>query len=125
MFAILRGMPQVVYYSNARGEEPVREYVEGLHRTGQRAALASFERCVDLLIEHGPALGMPYARIIDRRNRVYELRFGAHRAAFALHGEEVVLLRAWRKQSQKLDKAEADRALANLADWIGRHQESR
>jgi hypothetical protein len=76
-----------------------------------------FTRIVDLLTEQGPVIPMPYARLIDRSWRLYEARFGDHRAAYAEHNGQIVFLHAWRKRTQKLDEREAERARARLADW--------
>ena len=57
---------------------------------------------------------MPHDRIIDRRERLYELRFGNHRCAYAEVRGVVVLLHAWRKQTQKLDQREEATALRRL-----------
>lgn len=102
-------MRRVVFYEDHRGC-PVAEYLAALGRAGETSALATFERRADLLAEHGVALGLPYSRIIDRQNRLFELRFGDHRAAYCERGEEIVLLNAWRKRSQKLDQRAANRA---------------
>ncbi len=59
---------------------------------------------------------MPYARIIDRRERIYELRPRAHRIAYAEHGGAIYLLHAWRKQTRGLDPQEADTARRRVLD---------
>ncbi|MYB40636.1 MAG: hypothetical protein F4X76_00280 [Chloroflexi bacterium] len=114
-------MPDVLNYEDRRGREPVDEYVVGLLRTGQRTAAATLARHVALLEEHGANLGMPHARLIDRRSRLWELRPGSHRVAYAEHGDHIVLLHAWRKRSQKLDTRELQQARSRLADWMERH----
>ena len=112
----------VVYYQTRRGEQPVAAYLDWLARTGDKAGLAALIGAVELLEEFGRRLGMPQSRIIDRRARLYELRGGGHRIAYAFgtdrSGEEqAVLLHAWRKQTQKLDRGEAETALRRLTDW--------
>ena len=114
-------MPEVLNYEDRRGREPVDEYLAGLLRTGERTAAATLARHVALLEEHGANLGMPHARLIDRRLRLWELRPGDHRVAYAEHGDQIVLLHAWRKRSQKLDMRELRRARSTLADWMERH----
>ena len=76
--------------------------------------MAAFERLLRLLSEHGPALGMPMARLINRGARLYELRFGDHRCAYVEDGGAIVLLHAWRKRTQKLDTREEQRALRRV-----------
>lgn len=115
-------MPKVVFYRDRRGAEPARDYLLGLSREAERAAVA---RHVRLLAERGEtftALGMIYARLIDRRNRIYELRPGPHRIAYAEYTGTFVLLHAWRKQTQKLDRRALQVAQHRLYDWIARHE---
>jgi phage-related protein len=95
-------------FTDARGEQPVALYIEQAVRAGDAAAPAQLERLVDQLESSGPVLRMPYARIIDRAARIYELRFGPHRVAYLEHTGRVVLLHGWRKRTQDLDR----RALA-------------
>lgn len=59
---------------------------------------------------------MPLARLINRREQMYELRFGDHRCAYVQHGDAVYLLHAWRKRTQQLDRREERRALRRLAE---------
>lgn len=103
-------MPTVELFADARGISPVEDYIRALLRSGDTTAVATFERLVDLLAEHGPALGMPHSRMIDRRERLYELRFGNHRCAYVLRDGRIALLHAWRKRSQRLDEREVSRA---------------
>ena len=95
---------RVEIYQDARGREPVAEYVVALARRGERQAVLGFERCRSQLAEEGAPLGMPRDRIINRRERLYELRFGDHRVAYVPRNAVVYLLHAWRKQTQKLDR---------------------
>ncbi len=110
-------MPEIVFFDDARGQEPVRAYLEDLVRHGERTPVATFARYVDLLEEKGASLPMPIARMIDRRSRIYELRVGAHRFAYAEREGQVIPLHGWRKQSQKLDRREVNIARGRLSDW--------
>ena len=110
-------MPEVLNYEDRRGREPVDEYVAGLLRAGDRSGAATLARYVALLEEHGANLGMPHSRLIDRRERIWELRSGNHRVACAEHRNRIVLLGAWRKRSRKLDVSGMERARSRLADW--------
>lgn len=114
-------MPDVLNYVDGRGREPVDEYVAGLLRVGERTAAATLARHVALLEEHGANLGMPHARLIDRTARLWELRPGDHRVAYAEHGDHIVLLHAWRKRSQRLDLRELRRAQSRIEDWKERN----
>ena len=114
-------MPEVHYFEDARGEQPVREYIERLARAGERSVIATFARYVDLLEERGAGVGMPIARLIDRRERIYELRPGDHRIAYAEQEGAIVLLHAWRKQSQRLDRRALATVRRRLDDWRETH----
>jgi phage-related protein len=114
-------MPRVIYYDDRRGREPVGRYLQSMLRQGERSAIATFRRRVEMLEEHGAALPRPFADIIDRRLRLFELRFGNFRAAYFEHDGDLVLLHAWRKRTKKLDQSEADVARSRLQDWRTRH----
>ncbi len=114
-------MADVLNYVDHRGREPVEEYVVELLRTGERTSAATLARHVALLEEHGANLGMPHARLIDRGTRLWELRPGDHRVAYAEHRDHIVLLHAWRKRSQRLDMRELRRAQNRLDDWKERN----
>lgn len=105
----------IEYWADRRGREPVREYINALDDAGEWSPVATFERRVDILAEHGPAIGMPITRLINRRARLHELRFGDHRCAYVLVGDSIVLLHAWRKRTPKLDAREERKALNRLA----------
>lgn len=114
-------MPDVLNYTDRRGREPVDEYIADLLRAGERTAVATLARHVALLEEHGANLGMPHARLIDRRLRLWELRPGDHRVAYAEHRDDIVLLHAWRKRSQRLDMRALRQAQSRLDDWRERN----
>jgi len=116
-------MVEVVLYADSRGDEPVFEYIAKLGRS-RVAEAASIERYIDLLESKGERLQYPFASSIDKKERIFELRPGNHRVAYALHQGKYVLLHAWRKQTQKLDERQAGTARRRLADWRRRHSES-
>ena len=117
-------MADVALYTARRGDEPVSEYIAKLGRS-RAAEAASIERYIDLLEEKGNRLPYPFATLIDAEERIFELRPGNHRVAYALHDGTYILLHAWRKQTQKLDAGEAGKARSRLADWRQRHPEPR
>jgi phage-related protein len=111
---------RVELYCDARGKEPVLDYIASVGRV-RAAEAASIERYIDLLEEKGDRLGLPFARMIDGHARLHELRPGAHRVAYGRHGGAYVLLHAWRKKSQKLDQKEANTARLRLELWRERN----
>ncbi|MCY3919273.1 MAG: type II toxin-antitoxin system RelE/ParE family toxin [Chloroflexi bacterium] len=118
-------MPEVVYYETARGDEPVAAYVERLGRSGDKRDVAAILDLIVELEERGSALRMPDARIIDGNARIFELRPRSHRIAYAEYGGRYVLLHAWRKQSQHLDRRALATAQRRLTDWRNRHGQER
>ena len=61
-------MYEVNYYEDARGRRPVEEFIDGLPAKMRAKVFGRLE----LLEEHGPALGMPFSRHLD--DGIFELR---------------------------------------------------
>ena len=92
---------RIVFYKNARGDSPIKEYINDLPVVEQAAVREAFR----LLQEFGTLLGMPHARHI--RGKLWELRPEAHRFFyFAYVGRRFVVLHAYRKQSRKTPRRE-------------------
>lgn len=109
-------MPDVVFFADRRGDEPVLKYIRVVARR-RPAEAAAIERYIDLLETHGERLAMPYARRIDAPLRIYELRPGAHRVAYAADAGRYVLLHAWRKTARQLDQRALTIARNRLEEW--------
>jgi phage-related protein len=84
------------YYTTSSGRQPVAEYVEAL-AWPERAVLAVlFEEIVSRGLE---ARGATFRQI---EGKLWEIRAGAHRIFYVLSTRnEMVLLHAYRKQSQR------------------------
>ena len=63
-------MYEVNYYEDARGRRPVEEFIDGLPAKMRAKVFGRLE----LLEEHGAALGMPFSRHLD--DGIFELRTG-------------------------------------------------
>ena len=61
-------MHEVNYYEDARGRRPVEEFIDGAPAKTRAKVFGRLE----LLEEHGPALGMPFSRHLD--DGIFELR---------------------------------------------------
>lgn len=105
---------RLVFYRDARGREPVREYIASLDRHGENTALSVIRRQLETLAAEGPVLGLPHEVLIVPKLGIRELRPGNHRIAYAGIGGAIVLLHAWRKRTQKPDEREARRAELNF-----------
>lgn len=114
----------VSYFRDDDGSVPVADYIVFLDRAGRSAEAARMLRDIDLLAEHGMAgaqqLGTQFSRIIDRDLRIWELRPGGHRIAYAAIGDELVLLHAWRKATGRLDPRALRRAQRNYRRAVER-----
>lgn len=117
-------MVDVIFYDDRRGREPVREYLDALLASGRKTDVATIGRIVALLEEHGWDLrryGTRQTFLIDKEARIYELRAGDHRVAYAEHQGRFVLLHAWRKSTRKLSSKELRTTRLRLDDWRQRH----
>ena len=56
---------EVVLHSARRGRSRLEDYIRELHRAGDRSAVATLQRYIELLEENGPGLGMPQGRALD------------------------------------------------------------
>lgn len=105
---------QVELHLDHRGRCPVEDYIRKLHRAGDRSAVATLQRYIELLGENGPDLGMPQDRALDRRVGLYELRAGNHRVAYGVANGKLYLLEAWRKQGRRAPERSVERARRTL-----------
>jgi len=103
---------RIVFYKDARGHDPIEEYLNRLPAAERVAAVEA----IRLLQEFGTLLGMPHAKHI--RGKVWELRPEANRFFyFAYVGRRFIILHAYRKQSRKTPHRElavAERRLAEV-----------
>lgn len=104
----------VILHSDHRGLSRVEDYIRELHRSGDRSAVATLQRYIELLEENGPDLGMPQDRALDRRVGLYELRAGNHRVAYGVANGAIYLLDAWRKQGRRAPIQSVERARRTL-----------
>lgn len=109
-------MVEIAYFSDDDGAEAVRDYMRALIADGRVAEAATIARTIIALETASPQelQTLRLARLIDRRDRIWELRPGDHRVAFAVVDDVFVLLHAWRKTTAKLDRRELHRARRNL-----------
>lgn len=95
----------VAFYLDARGRNPVLEFINSLPEPDQARVL----RVLKLLQEFGPLLGMPHARPIE--GKLWELRAGASRVFYlAYTGRQFVLLHGYLKKTQEAPRREIETA---------------
>ena len=93
---------QLIYFKTARGDEPVRDYIDSLSPSEQEA----IEALLTELCQKG-YLPPPFSRKLKGVEKLWELRPGKHRVIyFYYQGNKAVLLHAFKKQSQKTPEKE-------------------
>jgi phage-related protein len=118
----LRRRWRVIYYETQSGACPVARFLDGLERRARATALAA----IDLLEEEGAELRRPYADYL--RDGIYELRVRVSTTRYRVlyffcDRMDIVLAHAIVKESARVPKAEIDRAIRCMEDWIGRRHE--
>lgn len=99
------------FYKTRGGNEPVREHLRELPKE-DRALIGAELRMVQ---EHGLAESDVEARRI--RGKLWELKIDAHRIFYVvIVGPVMVLLHAYRKQSQKAPKADIEVAEQRMGE---------
>ncbi len=87
---------QLRHHTTARGERPVATYIESLSRSDQAALAVALTEVADRGLE---ARGVSFRHL---GGKLWEIRIGPHRIFYVLVGPaEMVLLRAYRKQTQR------------------------
>lgn len=93
------------------GRQPVQEFVYSLDPQTQAKIL----RTVNLLSEHGPHIGMPYTKQLNRS--LFELRIRGKvevRIFYGYTGQFIYLVHAFQKKSQQIPRKELTLAMKRL-----------
>lgn len=101
----------VVLFETSRGECPVEEFLN----LQQKSAKVKIGHLFDLLTKHGHMLGVPHAKRL--MPDLYELRVRGKeelRIFYTFRKKEVILLHAFKKQTQKTPHKEIDTALKRM-----------
>ena len=111
----------ILYYSTARGDIPVREFLNELPEK-VRAKARGF---LALLSEEGPNLPRPYADAVRGKIRELRIRFGSDNIRILYYfflKDNVVLLHALRKQTREIPRGDLALAESRMLDYTERHQ---
>jgi phage-related protein len=117
-------MFEVEFYSDRRGNEPVKEFLIELREKGKtsktdRIRAEKILTCIRLLQAYGTRAGEPFMKHIC--NGLWELRPMSDRVFFFYFGDKTfVLLHHFVKKTKKTPKREIDKARRNMADHIER-----
>lgn len=93
----------VKFYSNPRGEKPVKNFIFSQDQNTQ----SKYLHLANLLSQYGPFLRMPYSRKLDKN--LYELRSKGDtkiRVIYTFINQTYYLLHAFKKKSQKTPSKE-------------------
>ena len=102
------------YYATSRGVYPVAEYVESLSVREQAVMAALFE---EIALRGLQAPGVSFRHI---EGKLWEIRAGAHRVFYVLlQHDEMVLLHAYRKKTQKAPRRHIEIARRRMKEVLG------
>ena len=107
----------VNYYTDKRGEQPVKEWIKSLDRKLRLKVYRSFE----LLEEFNLNLKSPYVKPLE--DKLYELRIkdpkGIYRIIYFAHtGREFIMLNGFTKKTQKTPKKEIELAKIRMKEVL-------
>jgi len=108
---------QVVFYIDADGNEPVKDFI----LAQPDGAIAEILHVFKLLKEFNITLGMPYVRKINKSGiRELRIKHGSDifRIFFFAHkGRRLVLLHAFMKKEDRISKNDKDLAIKRMNDY--------
>ncbi len=107
-------MMRLRYYTTARGERPVAVYIEALSRKDQAVMAAALTEIAERGFE---ARGVTFRQL---QGKLWEIRIGSHRVFYVLITQvEMVLLHAYRKQTQKTPPRHLEIARRRIREVLG------
>ena len=110
---------KVIYFETSSGKSPVFEFIQDFEMK-TRARITS---TIDLLIEHGINLGLPYSKKLIGSN-LWEIRvLGTNNLRIfyiAIINKQFLLLHGFKKKKQKTDKREIIIAEKRLSEYLKR-----
>jgi len=108
---------KVLYYETSSGKSPIFEFIQSFEMK-TRAKITS---TIDLLIEHGINLGLPYSKKLVGSD-LWEIRIlGTNNIRIfyvAIINRQFLLLHGFKKKKQKTDKREIDLAEKRLDEYL-------
>ena len=109
-------MWDIIFYEKQNGIFPVQEFLDGL--PSKHRAKAVWE--IELLETGGTALGMPYARHIEKKLWELRVKFAGDISRifyFTPRGNSIVLLHGFVKKTQRTPQREISIARSYLDDY--------
>lgn len=110
---------QIIYYPLVGGDEPVRQFLDGLNFKVRQKFFARQQYLLQLYGENIPS---PHVRSLG--DQIYELKVSLgsleYRFLFFRYKNLIVFVSAFRKQSQKTPKHEIDLARERRSSFLQR-----
>ena len=105
-----------MFYQNAAGSEPVRQWLTGLSRDDRRIVGQDIAT-----VEFGWPVGMPLCRSLTSRRGLWEVRSSVTsgriaRVMFFTHRKQMVLLHGFIKKTQRTSNDDLDLAMKRKAE---------
>lgn len=100
---------EIRFFANARGDEPVKAYLLDLPEK-ERAGVAA-------LIKHLGVQGKlerPHGKRLTGQKGLYEITYKRHRVFYCYQGSQIILLNAFKKQSQATPKKELELGIKRM-----------
>lgn len=112
---------QAVYYRDAQGREPVRDFVDALDDEEQVAVLNQIDR-LNLLSDELPHLPFPHSSQVEGELRELRCHYGRNHYRILYRRSErlLILLHAFAKRTKKLPEREIQVARDRWADFKAR-----
>ena len=119
-------MYKVVFYKDSKGNEPIKDYMKGLLKSGNtnknnRIQFQKISAGIRALEKYGTRIGAPTVKHID--GSIWELRPLENRIFFFYWKDNnFVLLHRYIKKTQKAPPREIEQARKNMTDFIKRNE---
>ena len=119
-------MYEAIFYSDANGNEPIKDFLEELENKSLTDKNARINRnkitaYIDILEKHGTSIGEPYVKHL--RDEIWELRPLKNRILFATYKGNIYLLtHHFIKKTQKTPSGEIKQAERLLKDYRERNK---
>lgn len=112
---------KVFYYETDSGKRPVENFINKLDKDTYR----QFIRACLLLEAFGVSLPEPHAKKIDKKEKIYELRFSGDEGKirilyFFFVGKRVILTNGFIKKTQKVPRKEIKKAMNRKYKYLSK-----
>lgn len=108
---------QVIFYTTARGESPVREFIENLPDKKQ----SDIYQRLKVLQDYGLKLTFPLVKKLEGTDKMWELRIGQYRIFYSpISNHRFLLIHGIIKKTQKTPRKDIELAVKRLNDFLVR-----